>query len=433
MSDRAFSDHPAVRRQLDRIGRRDEPVFGLERIRALLPRLGNPERRLPPVFHVAGTNGKGSTCAFLRAAIEAAGLRAHVYTSPPLVRINEQIRVGGKLIEDEALAGLLEEVLDAGEDIGPSLFETTTAAAFLLFSRVPADACIVEVGLGGLTDATNVVPRPAMCGIAQLGVDHGRILGNDPEAIAAAKAGIAKPGVPLVTQLYPPAIAKAVGATAEAAGADWLPRGGRWDAKAGEDGIRYRDEQGELALPLPVLAGAHQAMNGALAVAMIRHQSALRVPEDALRAAMVRADWPGRLQLIGPGPLRDMLPEGSELWVDGGHNPAAAGAIADHFSADEPLDIVFGLLSTKDLKGMLEPFEGRPVAVHTVPVPGHIHHEPETLAAAARAIRLKGGTASDVHDALRRIAERGEAATVLVFGSLHLAGDLLRRNGQPPD
>src|SRR5687768_18394602 len=203
--DRAVSSDPAVQRQLDRLAALSPgaDTLGLERISRLLARLDNPERQLPPVFHVAGTNGKGSTCAFLRAAIEAAGLTAHVYTSPHLVRFNERIRLSGTLIGDEALAELLEEVLDSAEGMEISFFEATTAAAFLAFSRIPAEACIVEVGLGGRLDATNVLPAPAACGIAQLGIDHQAFLGDRIEGIAAEKAGIAKSGAPLVTQLYP--------------------------------------------------------------------------------------------------------------------------------------------------------------------------------------------------------------------------------------
>src|SRR4051812_6510614 len=280
--DRAVSEHPGVQRQLDRLATLSPggDILGLERITALLARLGNPERRLPPVFHVAGTNGKGSTCAFLRAAIEAAGLKAHVYTSPHLVRFNERIRLAGKLIGDEALETLLAETLDAAGGLEASFFEITTAAAFLAFSRVPADACVVEVGLGGRLDATNVVAAPAVCGIAQLGLDHQQFLGDRIEDVAAEKAGIAKPGVPLVTLRYADRLAAPVAAAAEAAGAAWLPRGGEWDAAAFSGRLRYRDRRGEIDLPLPRLPGDHQALNAALAVAMIRHQRAVALPES---------------------------------------------------------------------------------------------------------------------------------------------------------
>ena len=324
--DRAVSDHPGVQRQLDRLTNLSPgpDTLGLDRIAALLARLGNPERRLPPVFHVAGTNGKGSTCAFLRAAIEAASLTAHVYTSPHLVRFNERIRIAGKLIEDELLASLLAETLDRADGIDPSFFEATTAAAFLAFSRIDADACIVEVGLGGRLDATNVLPAPAACGIAQLGIDHQAFLGDRIEQIAAEKAGIAKAGIPLVTLDYPAPLADRIREAADSAGAIWLPKGESWDVEAGTNSIRYRDAQGTLELPKPRLAGRHQAVNAALAVAMIRHQPKVEIDQRALAAGIEQADWPARLQLLAPGPLRDLLPPGSNLWLDGVHNPAAA-------------------------------------------------------------------------------------------------------------
>src|SRR5579875_3754913 len=303
--DHAISDHPRVQRQLDRLATLSPgtDTLGLERISELLDRLGNPERSLPPVLHVAGTNGKGSTCAFLRAAIEAAGLKAHVYTSPHLVRFNERIRIAGRLIDDDRLADLLEEALDAAEAIQPSFFEVTTAAALLAFARAPADACIVEVGLGGRLDATNVIPAPVVCGIAQLGLDHQQFLGNRIEDVAGEKAGIAKQNVPLVTQHYPDRLANRIGEAVRRADAVWLPRGGMWDASVQQGKIHYRDEKGALDLPLPRLPGAHQAMNAALAVAMLRHQEAVAVREPALRAAMGWAEWPARLQRLGPGPL----------------------------------------------------------------------------------------------------------------------------------
>ena len=413
--------------------------MGLDRIAGLLARLGHPERALPPVLHVAGTNGKGSTCAFLRAAIEAAGLNAHVYTSPHLVRFNERIRLAGRLIEDAPLAALLAETLDAAGSAEISFFEATTAAAFLAFARTPADACIVEVGLGGRLDATNVIAAPSVCGIAQLGLDHPAFLGDRLEQIAAEKAGIAKAGVPLVTQHYPERIAEQVGATAAAAGARWLPRGGPWDAIVQGGRLRYRDRHGSLELPLPRLPGAHQAMNAALAVAMLRHQPRLDVPEPALRAAMGWAEWPARLQRLAPGPLHDRLPKGSELWLDGAHNPAAARAVADffrgHVPAERPFHILFGLLAGKDAPGVLRPFRGRQVTLHMIPVPGHDHHPPAALAAAAREIGLNAMPAAGAEQALdwiARHADRARAPIVLILGSLYLAGEMLRGNAQPP-
>jgi dihydrofolate synthase/folylpolyglutamate synthase len=406
MADFATSDNPLVQRQLERLASLSPggDVLGLERVSALLERLGSPERSLPPVFHVAGTNGKGSTCAFLRAAIEAEGLSAHVFTSPHLVRFNERIRLSGKLIEDEHLAALLEEVLDASKGISPTFFEVTTAAALLGFSRTPADACIIEVGLGGRLDATNVIPSPAVCGIAQLGLDHQAFLGSRLEDIAAEKAGIAKPGVPLVTQLYPD-----------------------------------RDEAGKFDLPLPRLKGAHQAGNAGLAIAMLRHQKAIEIGEPAMRAAMGWTEWPARLQKLSPGPLQALLPSGAELWLDGGHNPAAARAIADFFRAyvpaGRPFHIIFGLLENKDAAGVLKPFRGRAITLHSIPIPGHAHHSPSTLAGTAEEAGLKAVPANDVEDALRwiqRHADRAQPPIVLIMGSLYLAGEVLRKNGQAP-
>jgi dihydrofolate synthase/folylpolyglutamate synthase len=441
MPDHAVSDSPVVQRQLDRLATLSPgaDILGLERISALLDRLGNPERALPPVFHVAGTNGKGSTCAFLRAAIEAAGLKAHVYTSPHLVRFNERIRVSGRLIEDEPLAELLAEVLDVSHGINPSFFEVTTAAAFLAFAGEPADASIIEVGLGGRLDATNVVPSPVMCGIAQLGLDHQAFLGNTLEAIAAEKAGIAKSGVPLVTQHYPERIANRIGGAAAAAGAPWLPRGGPWDVAAYQQQLHYRDGMGKLDLPLPRLRGAHQGLNAGLAVSMLRHQKAVRVPDSALRAAMGWAEWPARLQQLAAGPLHERLPSGSELWLDGGHNPAAARSIADffraHVPAGRPFHIVFGLLENKDAAGVLKPFRGRSVTLHTIPIERHAHHSPAALAATAKDAGLSAVPAATLEEALgwiARHADRAQPPIVLILGSLYLAGEVLRKNGQPP-
>ena len=439
--DRAVSDHPAVQAQLDRLAAVSPGgnVLGLDRIARLLERLGNPERSPPPVLHVAGTNGKGSTCAFLRAAIEAAGLKAHVYTSPHLVRFNERIRIAGRLIDDEALAALLAETIDAAAGLEVSFFEATTAAAYLAFARTAADATVVEVGLGGRLDATNVVPQPIVCGIAQLGLDHQAFLGSRIEQVAAEKAGIAKPGVPLVTHHYPPAIADRIGETAAEAGALWLSRGAAWEASVYQKQLHYRDARGRLDLPLPRLRGAHQAMNAALAVAMLRHQRALLVPESALRAAMGWADWPARLQRLAPGALQAFLPREAELWLDGGHNPAAARAVSDYFRAyvpaERPFHIVFGLLANRDPGGLLKPFQGRPLTFHPVPIEGHEHHEPAALARAAKESGLSAVAAAGVEDALgwiARHADRARPPIVLVFGSLYLAGEVLRKNGQVP-
>jgi len=440
MADFARSADPAVQAQLDRLG---SSIYagdrlGLERIAALLDRLGRPQDGLPPLLHVAGTNGKGSTCAFLRAALEAAGHKVHVFTSPHLVRFNERIRIAGKLIDDSELASLLAETIDASDDIDPSFFEATTAAALLAFARTPADACILEVGLGGRLDATNIIEAPLVCGIAGLGLDHQSWLGNRLADIAGEKAGIAKRGAPLVTQLYPPGAAGRIGQIAHQAGAPWLPRGGRWDATVSRDKLRYRDLKGELALPVPRLPGRHQAMNAALAIAMLRHQQALDVPPSALSAAMGWTDWPARLQKLEAGPLLTPLPGGSEFWIDGGHNPAAARQVSAYvrnaFTGAAPLHILFACLTSKDAAAILAPFAGLGAIIHTLPIAGHECRDPGDLAVMARAQGFIADDHATLGEALAHIAVSAkQAVRLLSFGSLYLAGEILAANNQAPD
>ena len=436
MADFARSTNPAVQAQLDRLAKLSPAGdrLGLERIAELLERLGRPQDALPPVFHVAGTNGKGSTCAFLRAALEAVGHKVHVFTSPHLVRFNERIRIAGQQIDDDALAALLTEVLDASGGIEPSFFEVTAAVAFLAFARTPADACILEVGLGGRLDATNVVERPLVTAIASLGIDHRQFLGKRLADIAGEKAGIAKPGVPLVTQLYHPRIAACIAQIARDVGAPWLPRGGPWDASVERERLRYRDEAGDLVLPMPRLPGRHQAINAALAIAMLRHQQTLEIPDSAYSAAMGWADWPGRLQQLADGPLKQLLPAGSELWVDGGHNPAAARAIAAfvrrQFAGRPPLHLIFASLTTKDPQGILSPFQGLATHVHTLPIAGHDSRNPEELAALAHSLGFEASAHRTLASALSAVSE---PAPVLVFGSLYLVGQALAANDQAPD
>ncbi|WP_242140081.1 folylpolyglutamate synthase/dihydrofolate synthase family protein [Sphingomonas sp. TREG-RG-20F-R18-01] len=443
--DHAVSDNTAVQAQLDRLWALSPgaDILGLERITLLLDRLGNPQHRLPPVFHVAGTNGKGSTCAFLRTALEAAGYAVHAYTSPHLVRFNERIRIAGQLIDDALLAALLEEVLDAGGDIGASFFEVTTAAAFLAFARTPADACVIEVGLGGRLDATNVIARPLITGIAQLGIDHQSFLGDTAVGIAGEKAGIAKPGVALVTMAYEPDSAARVATVAMQAGAHVLPLGTAWHMETDAAMLRYEDAGGTVETPLPAMAGPHQPGNLALAIAMLRHQTALAIPTEAYAAAARDTRWPARMQRLHPGPLVDLLPPGSQLWLDGGHNPAAAGAIAATVRAianpgvgRSEVHLVFGMLANKDPAGLLAPFAAIATTLHAVPIAAHEHHTPAALAATAHTLGLATHTAPDVAGALRDIAEiadQAEPPIVLVLGSLYLAGEVLRANGELPD
>ena len=429
MMDFATSSSPAVQRQLDRLAALSVPEgrLGLDTIRALLERLGDPHLRLPPAFHVAGTNGKGSTCAFLRAMLEAEGYRVHVTTSPHLVRYNERIRVAGELISDARLAELLAEVLDAGEHLNPSFFEVTIAAAFLEFARVPADVCVIEVGLGGRFDATNVLPHPAACGIAALGIDHERFLlapedGTPDEPlsrIAFEKAGIAKPGVPLVTLSYPDGPTLEIERAAVAAGANLAMRGRDWDTEVTGLGLEYQDGHGSLILPLPALPGPHQPDNAALAVAMLRHQDRVTVSNASLADGMRSARWPARLQRLADGPLT----RGREVWLDGAHNPSAGKMLAAHF-ADQRVHLVIGMLANKNPAALTGPLRQSLASVTTVPVPGHEYHVAAAFGpGVAKAAGVRAALAALPNDDL----------PVLIAGSLYLAGEVLRLNGEVPD
>ncbi|MFC4295669.1 bifunctional folylpolyglutamate synthase/dihydrofolate synthase [Novosphingobium tardum] len=444
MRDFAVSDHPAVQAQLDRLGALAVPRgrLSLDPVRTLLARLGNPQRRLPPVFHVAGTNGKGSTCAFLRAMLEAQGARVHAFTSPHLVRFNERIRIAGKLVEDDELAELLKTVLDADTDIGASFFEVSTAAAFLAFARHPADACVIEVGLGGRFDSTNVLERPTICGVASLGIDHEAFLLAPEEdvptvpieRIAFEKAGIAKPGVPLVTGPHPDDVEKVIAATVRERGGELLASPASWSATVEADRMTYRDARGVLDLPLPTMPGEHQAANAALAVAMLRHQDEVPVSADAIARGIVAARWPARLQKLGDGPLTAALPDRT-VWVDGGHNPDAAWAIAAAMRGNAPLDLVFGLLANRDIASVLGPLAPLAQSLRAVPIPGHEHHDPQVIARLARD-RLgiaKVSAAASLESALEDAAgDAGGAAHLLIAGSLYLAGEVLRLNRELP-
>jgi dihydrofolate synthase / folylpolyglutamate synthase len=432
------SDDPRVQAQLDRLSALSVPQgrLGLDTIRALMERLGNPHRNLPPVFHVAGTNGKGSTCAFLRAMLEAEGYRVHVTTSPHLVRYNERIRLAGELISDAALAAVLAEVLDAGEDLGPSFFEVTIAAAFLAFSRKPADACVVEVGMGGRFDATNVLEPEALaaCGIAALGLDHERFLlapeegvPTEPMArIAFEKAGIAKAGVPLVTlhDSYPPEAQAAIVAIAKGVGAPLYPFGlyGAWAAKTGGGDGRLIYGEGEdcyFRTPPVGLPGRHQIHNAGLAVAMLRFQNRVSVSEAAMKAGIAAARWPARLQRLAPGPLTG----GRDVWLDGGHNPQAGAMLGDHF-AGQRLHLIIGMIEGKDPTALIDPLHLVLASISAVPVPGHDWQPAEAFGPWAR-------RAPNVPSAMAMIPDDG--LPVLIAGSLYLAGEVLRLNGESPD
>jgi len=437
MADFARSAHPGVQAQLDRLAKLSPTGdrLGLERIAAVLERLGRPQDRLPPVFHVAGTNGKGSTAAFLRASLEAAGYKVHVFTSPHLVRFNERIRIAGRLIDDETLQDLLTEVLDAGAGIEPSFFEVASAVAILAFARTPADACILEVGLGGRLDATNVIERPLVTGIADLALDHQHFLGSRLTDIAGEKAGIAKRGVPLVTQNYSPRIARRIGEIAEEVGALWLPRGRAWQASERGGQLHYHDSEAPLDLPLPSLEGAHQARNASLAVAMLRHQAEMSVSDKAIAEGLKAARWPGRLQLLGKGPLTAKLP-GRRVWVDGGHNRGASLAIAKQMADRAPFDLIFALMRTRRISDVLVPLAPLVRKAHTIPLSGHPHHDPRDIAMFAqnRLGPRETYPAFTLDQAIERLAKDPDGRPdVLIFGSLYMAGEVLAANEELPD
>ncbi|MEL6708681.1 MAG: folylpolyglutamate synthase/dihydrofolate synthase family protein [Pseudomonadota bacterium] len=435
MVDFGRSDDPGVQAQLDRLSQLSVPQgrFGLQTITALMNRLGNPHRKLPPVFHVAGTNGKGSTCAFLRAILEADGKSVHVTTSPHLVRYNERIRIAGELICDNKLADLLEEVLDVSSDLGPSFFEVTIAAAFLAFSRHEADACVVEVGLGGRFDATNVLEPAAVAvsGIAALGLDHERFLlapeDGTPDIpmarIAFEKAGIAKKSVPLVALDQVPEATRQLIVRAESVSAPLALRGDGWSSKLvlkdeAEPHWLYHDNEGELRLPIPNLNGPHQLRNAALAVAMLRHQDEVLVDEDAYAAGLTSAIWPGRFQKLAHGPLS----QGREVWIDGGHNPSAGDAMAE-FWKDEKIHLILGMLANKDPDAIVEPLRASCSTFTIVPIPGHDWHPVQAFGEGAR-------FAPDLPSAMAGLPD--DERPVFIAGSLYLMGEALRLNGETP-
>jgi dihydrofolate synthase/folylpolyglutamate synthase len=420
--------------------------LSLGRIERLLERLGAPQRRLPPTIHVAGTNGKGSTIAFMRAILEAGGLVTHVYTSPHLVRFHERIRLGrpggGRFVEEERLVDALRacEEANAGDPI--TVFEITTAAALLLFADTPADALLLEVGLGGRCDATNVIDDPAAAVVTPIGRDHAEYLGDTIDKIAGEKAGIFKRGRPAVIAPQDYEAADAVlRERAERARAAPI-RVGMQDFSVHEEGGRlvYQDEDGLLDLPRPRLAGRHQFVNAGTAVAALRAAGFGNLPNEAFERGMTGADWPGRLQRLNRGRLPGLLPPGADLWLDGGHNPdggrVLAAAMADlEERGDAPLVLVTGMLGTKDADGFLANFAGLARQLVAVPMPSQMAARPaEEVAAIATCVGLTATTASNVEAALASLANFvwDRPPRVLICGSLYLAGEVLSANGTPP-
>lgn len=400
----------------------------LDRVWRLLAALDNPQTRLPPVIHIAGTNGKGSTQAMIRAGLEAAGKTVHAYTSPHLARFHERIRVAGSLISEPDLTAVLDECYAANDGTTITYFEITTCAALLAFARSPADYTLLEVGLGGRLDATNVIETPAMTVITPISLDHQQFLGDTLAEIGGEKAGILKPGVPCVVGPQPDAVLEVIERRAAQLGAPTLIHGQHWHVTQDRGRLVYQDETGLCDLPLPNLPGAHQVQNAGAALAVLRH---LNMGEAAYEGAVTRADWPARMQRLKSGPLCAAAPE-AELWLDGGHNPAAGQALGDLLATlpRRPTHLICGMLNTKDIVGYLAPLAAHGDSLTAVSIPGEANTLPaETTAAAARGVGMRADVADTVIAAVTRIVAAEPQARILICGSLYLAGSVLRENG----
>ena len=398
--------------------------LSLDRLIALLGKLGHPERRLPPIIHVAGTNGKGSTCAFLRAMAEAAGMRAHVYTSPHLVTFNERIRVAGELVSDAALIAAMEEIERVNDHAPITVFEVITAAAFHLFASTPAELCVLEVGLGGRGDATNVIPPPAACAITSISLDHRELLGPTLDVIAREKAGIMKPGVPLAMGEQPDEVIAVLDAEAERTDTPLRKRGRDWSIDRTATGLRFADNAGQMDLPFPSLPGPHQVDNAGIAIAALR-AAGLGIPDAAIARGIATAEWPARLQRLD-GYLASLLPKDWELWLDGGHNPGAGVALAEHLMSwnDRPVHLVVGMKQAKDSAEFLRPLIPLATSLWAVSEPNQHSALPvEAIVEASGGVARPGPL---VKDALRQMPRGDRPARVLICGSLYLAGEVLK-------
>lgn len=414
--------------------------LGLERMHRLLERLGHPERKLPPVIHVAGTNGKGSTVAYLRATLEAAGLRVHAYTSPYLVRINECFRLGGVLVGDDELRAALEEVerVNAGE--AATVFELKTAAAFHLFAQNPADAVLLEVGLGGRLDSTNVVDTPAACVITPVSMDHMDFLGDTLTSIAGEKAGIVKRGVPVICAEQMPEAMAVIEAQAKRMRAPLFAANESWYVNVERGRLVYSDERGLMDLPAPRLFGRHQFANAGLAIATLRAIPTFKIGQAVFEAGIVGAEWPARMQRLTSGELPGWGPQGSEIWLDGGHNAeggrVAAAALGDlEERVSRPLVVIAGMMANKDAQGFLANFAGLTRHIIAVPIPDTENAMPvDRLADAARSLGMRVEIAPGIEAALRALSKLAYEVPprILITGSLYLAGHVLGLNGTPP-
>ncbi|MDB6180738.1 bifunctional folylpolyglutamate synthase/dihydrofolate synthase [Paracoccus fistulariae] len=415
--DRLMSLHPKV---ID---------LTLDRMHRLLAALGHPERAIPPVIHIAGTNGKGSTQAMIRAGLEAGGQRVHAYTSPHLARFHERIRLAGDLIPEADLAATLEECEAVNDGQPITFFEITTAAAFLAFSRVPADYTLLEVGLGGRLDATNVIDRPRLTVITPVSIDHTQYLGDTLEQIAAEKAGIIKRETPVIIAPQQEEALRVIENRASGLSAAIHAYGQQWMAAPDRDGMIYQDDIGVWDLPLPNLIGAHQIQNAGTALAALRQLGATDLQATA---AVTQAEWPARMQRLTHGPLVDLAGAQAELWLDGGHNPAGGEALAATLAAlpRRPTHLICGMLNTKDVTGYMRPLAPHAASLTAISIPG----EQNTLSAAetrdfVTAAGLSARTAESPAQAIGQIVDTDPHARILICGSLYLAGRILRENG----
>ena len=400
----------------------------LDRVWRLLDALDNPQNALPPVIHIAGTNGKGSTQAMIRAGLEAAGNTVHAYTSPHLARFHERIRLAGDLISEAHLTEILDECYAKNDGGNITYFEITTCAGLLAFARTPADYTLLEVGLGGRLDATNVIDQPELTIITPISIDHEQFLGNTLTKIAGEKAGIIKRGVPCVVGPQPEEAMDVIEATAARLGAPLIAYGQHWHVWEERGRLIYQDERGLLDLPLPNLPGAHQIQNAGAAIAALRH---LGKDDSAAEAAVTQAFWPARMQRLAEGPLVEAAPE-AELWLDGGHNPAAGQAIGSHLASlpIRPTYLICGMLNTKDISGYLTPMMPHVASLTAVSIPDEQNTLPaDETARMAREVGMKASEADNVQSALATIVAEEPNARVLICGSLYLAGAILRENG----
>jgi len=418
--------------------------LGLERMHRLLQRLGHPERKLPPVIHVAGTNGKGSTIAYLRAILEAAGLRVHAFTSPYLVRINECFRLGraggGVLVDDDELRAALEHCEQSNAGAPITIFEIETAAAFCLFAQQPADVVLLEVGLGGRLDATNVIDAPLASVVAPVSMDHSEFLGDTLTAIAGEKAGIIKPSVPVICAEQPSEAMAAIEQQARRMRAPLHTAGQEWHVNVERGRLVYQDDRGLMDLAAPKLFGRHQFDNAGLAIATLRAQNAFKPDAAAFEAGIVNAEWPARMQRLASGRLLEQAPQGCEIWLDGGHNAeggrVAAAALGDlEERVSRPLVVIVGMMANKDASAFLANFSGLTRHIIAVQIPDRDNAmPPDRLADAARALGMRVETSGSVEAALHSLARLAYEVPprILITGSLYLAGHVLSANGTSP-